>query len=248
MRIVAISDTHTKEREFVIPNGDVLIHAGDFTYKGRKQEVIDFLDWFLELPHKHKVFIAGNHDITLDPYIRENPDLSFFLKSYMDKNMSKHWIHQEFFDRIKGTENVHYLDGSGVTIEGLNFWGSPATPTFGDGWGFNYDRGPAIDAIWEKIPMDTDILITHGPPFGILDAVKYGSTIGVGCSNLSGRISERKIKAHFFGHIHESYGHVEDNETHYFNCCGLDEDYYSSNFPWVIDIEDGEITHFSNRI
>jgi len=238
MRIVAISDTHTKEREIVVPDGDILVHAGDFTYKGRIDEITDFLDWFLELPHKHKVFIAGNHDITLDPDIREN------TKSFLPV----HWIWKIFFDRIKDAENVHYLDDSGVTIEGINFWGSAATPTFGHGWGFNYDRGPEIDKIWEKIPMGTDVLITHGPPFGILDAVNYGSTIGVGCSNLSGRISERNIKAHFFGHIHESYGHVLDNGTHYFNCCALDEDYYPSNFPWVMDIENGEVVSYTNRI
>jgi hypothetical protein len=244
MRIIAISDTHTKERELSIPNGDILIHAGDFTYKGRKVETIDFLDWFLELPHKHKVFIAGNHDISLDSSVRGDLILPYYLRS----RLPKHWIHPEFFDRIKEIENVHYLENSGVTIEGINFWGSPATPSFGEGWGFNYDRGPEIDKIWEKIPMETDILITHGPPFGILDAVKYGSSLGVGCSNLSGRISERKIKAHFFGHIHESYGHVEDQGVHYFNCCSLDEDYYASNYPWAIDIEDGKITSFSNRI
>jgi len=238
MRIVAISDTHTKEREIVIPNGDVLVHAGDFTYKGRMDEITDFLDWFLELPHKHKVFIAGNHDITLDPGIRK------ISKSFLPV----HWIEKIFFDRVKDAENVHYLDDSGVTIEGINFWGSAATPTFGYGWGFNYDRGPEIDKIWEKIPMDTDILITHGPPFGMLDAVKYGSTLGVGCSNLSGRISERNIKAHFFGHIHESYGHAQDSGTHYFNCCALDEDYYPSNFPWIVDIENGEIVSHTNRI
>jgi Icc-related predicted phosphoesterase len=238
MRIVAISDTHTKEREMVIPNGDVLVHAGDFTYRGRKGEIKDFLDWFLNLPHKHKVFIAGNHDITLDAYIRAT------TKEFL----SEHWIHNRFFDRIKDIENVHYLENSGVTIEGINFWGSPATPSFGYGWGFNYDRGPEIDRIWEKIPTETDILITHGPPFGILDGVKRGSTIGVGCSNLSGRISERKIKAHFFGHIHESYGHVHDNGTHYFNCCALDEEYYPANFPWIVDIENGEIASFTNRI
>ena len=242
MRIVAISDTHTKERELSIPDGDVLIHAGDFTYKGRKEEISDFLDWFLDLPHKHKVFIAGNHDVTLDPYIRGT------RQSFFGEGDDSHWIHSDFFARIRKSKNVHYLDDSGVTIEGLNFWGSAATPTFGYGWGFNYDRGPRIDDIWKKIPENTDILITHGPPFGILDAVKYGSTVGVGCSNLSGRISERDIKAHFFGHIHESYGHALDNGTHYFNCCSLDEEYYPSNMPWVLEVENGEIVSYSNRI
>lgn len=242
MRIVAISDTHTKERELFIPDGDILIHAGDFTYRGRKDEIKDFLDWFLDLPHKHKVFIAGNHDVTLDPYIRG------IKQRFFEGNGNSHWIYSDFFDRIRKSKNVHYLEDSGVTIEGLNFWGSAATPTFGYGWGFNYDRGPSIDGIWKKIPENTDILITHGPPFGILDAVKYGSTVGVGCSNLSGRISERDIKAHFFGHIHESYGHALDNGTHYFNCCSLDEDYYPSNMPWVLEVENGEIVSYSNRI
>lgn len=242
MRIVAISDTHTKEREAVIPDGDVLVHAGDFTYRGRKDEIADFLDWFLDLPHKHKVLIAGNHDVTLDPYIRGT------RQSFFGEDEGSHWIYSDFFDRIRKSKNVHYLDNSGVDIDGLNFWGSAATPTFGLGWAFNYDRGPMIDAIWEKIPENTDVLITHGPPFGVLDSVKYGSTIGVGCSNLSGRISERNIKAHFFGHIHESYGHSEINGVHYFNCCFLDDGYYASNAPWVVDIKKDGVSHYTNRI
>ena len=243
MRIVAISDTHTKERNFEIPDGDVLVHCGDFTYRGRKGETVDFLDWFLELPHKHKVFIAGNHDITLDSSIRG--DLS--LSNYLGSHLPKHWIHQEFFDRIKGVENVHYLDCSGVTIDGVNFWGSPVTPTFGIGWAFNQNRGEEISKTWEMIPEGTDVLITHGPPRGMGDWVKYGNAGSQGCVNLLDRIQGIKPKLSLFGHIHEGYGSTQYGGTVFINCSLLDEEYSPVNYPWIIDLENGEVKEYSNR-
>jgi predicted phosphodiesterase len=94
MRIVAISDTHTMERNFQIPDGDVLVHCGDFTYKGRQEEITDFLDWFLDLPHKNKILIAGNHDVTLEKNHRED------IVSLLEIEDSEHWIHECFFKRV----------------------------------------------------------------------------------------------------------------------------------------------------
>lgn len=241
MRIVAISDTHTKERNFEIPDGDVLVHCGDFTYSGRRNETVDFLDWFLELPHKHKVFIAGNHDVTLESMQRED------INSILKIEDSEHWIHQEFFDRIKGVENVHYLDCSGVTIDGVNFWGSPVTPTFGIGWAFNQNRGEEISKTWEMIPEGTHVLITHGPPRGMGDWVKYGNAGNQGCVNLFDRIQKVNPKLSLFGHIHEGYGSSRHGETLFINCSLLDEEYSPVNYPWIIDFENGDIVDYNNR-
>jgi Icc-related predicted phosphoesterase len=241
MRIVAISDTHTMERNFQIPDGDVLVHCGDFTYKGRQEEITDFLDWFLDLPHKNKILIAGNHDVTLEKNHRED------IVSLLEIEDSEHWIHECFFKRVIES-GAHYLENSGVTIDGVNFWGSPVTPTFGIGWAFNEDRGAMIASTWEKIPDDTDVLITHGPPRNMRDWVKYNNSGNQGCFNLLDRISAVKPKLSLFGHIHEGYGSAQYKETLFINCSLLDDEYYPVNYPWVIDLENGEIVEYTNRI
>lgn len=111
MKLIYISDTHNKHKEISIPGSDVLIHAGDITEGGTKREVLDFLNWFSSQPHQHKIFIAGNHDF------------------YFEKSSEKE-IHEIIPD------NIHYLQNNGITINGINFWGSPVTS--GDGtWAFN---------------------------------------------------------------------------------------------------------------
>jgi predicted phosphodiesterase len=238
MRIVAISDTHTKHMDLIVPDGDVLVHAGDFSYKGRRDEIEEFLDWFLGLPHKHKVFIAGNHDINLDPQKREASNLI----KYMDD--SYHWIHEVFYNRIKAEGNVHYLENTGVCIEGINFWGSPVTPTFGYGWGFNSDRDK-IGEYWDLIPGDTHVLITHGPPSGVLDHV-LPDYENVGCDKLLERINQISPMVHIFGHIHEAYGTIKIGDVSYFNASQLNHRYYYTNSAWVIDLGEAGVTQSSN--
>lgn len=206
-RIVCISDTHGGHFRVDIPNGDILIHAGDVSLNGTAQQIQCFLDWFSMLPHKHKVFIAGNHDWLAE---RNN----------------------ELF-RSMIPENVIYLEDSGCEIEGLKFWGSPASPTFYD-WAFNYDRGREISKVWSLIPDDVDVLITHGPPEGILDHVRGRR---VGCADLEQRIRQlRNLKLHVFGHIHEGHGEVDCNGVTYINASVLDEMYRVMYDPIVIEL------------
>jgi len=96
-----------------------------------------------------------------------------------------------------------YLEDSSIQIEGYNIYGSPYTPEFCN-WGFNVERGELLKKRWEKIPSNTDILITHGPPLGIGDITTEG--IHVGCTDLLHRVEELEPKLHVFGHIHEAYG------------------------------------------
>ncbi len=144
MRLVCISDTHSQHDDIdLIPDGDVLIHAGDCLGRGSIFELEDFDYWLGELPHPTKILIAGNHD----------------------------WCFQTRPNEArKLVTNAIYLEDSGVTIGGLKFWGSPITPTFRN-WAFNRDRGPDIAKHWDLIPDDTDVLVTHGPPEGIFDTV-----------------------------------------------------------------------------
>lgn len=218
MKIVCISDTHTKHRQIEIPDGDVLVFAGDLMSSGYSaKEVVDFSVWLSELPHKHKVIIAGNHDRLAEL----NP--------------------QPFRDELK--EVAIYLEDSGTEIDGIKFWGSPYTPEFGT-WAFNAPRDGSIKKHWDKIPMDTDVLITHGPPYGILDktgGLLYKSPgvwedMSLGCHYLAERVKEIKPVLHIFGHIHGGYGQEIANETLHINASVLSEGYQLKNEPYVIDI------------
>lgn len=209
MKTVFISDTHGQHRKLgQLPQADLLIHSGDLSRRGEVHEINDFITWFAEQDFRYKVFIAGNHDF---------------------------YFEDEIAEQIKKSlpPNTYYLCDSGVTIEGINFWGSPVTPTFFN-WAFNKDRGKEIMAHWNKIPKNTDILITHGPPFGILDRTK--ADLNVGCEDLLSKINIIKPKYHLFGHIHEAYGMHQTAHTAYINGSTLNEYYAITNEPVLFDV------------
>lgn len=206
MRIVCISDTHNKHNYIDVPDGDILIHAGDFSSYGKLNEITSFNEWLGGLNHKHKVIIAGNHDLLFE----DDPNLASSLIT-----------------------NAIYLQDSGIKIEGLNFWGSPVSPRFYD-WAFNKNRGEEIKAYWNLIPKNTDILITHCPPYDILD--KTFLEENVGCVDLAKKILEIKPKLSVFGHIHQSYGKIEKNGITYVNASMLNEAYKPVNKAIVIDL------------
>lgn len=208
MKLVFISDTHGQHFGLKVPKGDVLIHTGDLTSFGEEEEVLDFLDWFSSLPHKHKIFIAGNHD------------------GYFERNDSD-------FIKNKIPQNCIYLNDSGISIEGIKIWGSPIQPAFFN-WFFNRERGKEIKYHWDLIPDDTDILITHGPPFGILDLVSNKTSVG--CEELLKRVEVVKPMIHAFGHIHESYGVKHNKHTTFINASVLNMQYRLINNPIVVNI------------
>ncbi len=150
MKIVFISDTHGRHEDVKLPQGDVLIHAGDISRTGKSVEVEAFLKWLSHQTHKYKILIAGNHDW----YFESNS------KIMIDSRMP---------------DNIIYLNDSGCEIEGVRFWGSPIQPEFGN-LAFNRKRGEDIKEHWDLIPLNTDILITHGSPYSILDkTMRYAS-------------------------------------------------------------------------
>lgn len=128
---------------------------------------------------------------------------------------------------------IIYLNDSGTTIDGIKVWGSPVTPWFFS-WAFNKRRGEGIRKHWNLIPTDTDLLITHGPPYGILDAVINQRRTG--CKDLLQKVQEVKPKVHVFGHIHESYGVQKTMGTQFINCCLLNESYELVNKPVTFEI------------
>jgi Icc-related predicted phosphoesterase len=203
MKFVTISDTHNEHRLLELPEGDVLIHAGDITKRGSREEVEDFLDWFNSHNFKYKVMIAGNHDFFFD----------YGWKAYTDFGRNRHLNKagdlNSVQDILSQYPGITYLNDSEIIINGIKIWGSPVTPWYHD-WAFNRERGSDIVNHWNLIPKDTDILITHGPPLGIGDLVHRGERVG--CQDLLTKLGVIKPRVHIFGHIHEGYGIYKSEE------------------------------------
>ena len=226
MRITLISDTHTKHRQLELPGGDLLIHAGDLMNSGYSQyEVEDFCKWFEAQNYDNCVFIAGNHDRLFE----NEPEL---VKEIVDGY------------------GVDYLQDSELVIgeeweAGVKIWGSPWQPEFYS-WAFNLPKGgDQLKEVWDRIPPDTDILITHGPPQDHLDVSgpPYNEP-HLGCALLRVKVDEQPPKIHVFGHIHGGYGYKFHNGTHFFNASILNERYDYTNKPVTFDwnSETNEIT------
>lgn len=223
MKIHAISDTHRRHHEFTMPGGDVLVCSGDVCSRGSLEEAMDFLNWFGAQPYRYKILVPGNHD----------------------------WIFEKNTPLMQAecnTRNITLLIDSGITIEGVKFWGSPVQPRFFD-WAYNRDRGADIQKHWDLIPVDTDVLITHGPPAGILDYVpgRYGGSVG--CQDLARTILKTNIKLHIFGHIHYSRGHMKVGNCLYINAASVCEQYQAvRGVPMRIRrLKDGTFKHVEPR-
>ncbi len=206
MKFVAISDTHGHHRSLSLPAGDVLLHTGDISDFGQEEEVLDFLEWLDSLDFQYKVFIGGNHDIFLEEYPEE------ILEMLPDK--------------------VIYLDNEGIEINNVFIWGSPEVPGM-HGWAFGKMKGQPMEEHWRYMPFDTQILMTHTPPYGILD--KSNSWRSKGCSALLRRVQEIAPIFHVFGHVYASYGQVEIDGTTFINAAITNSGMDSINEPVVFD-------------
>ena len=239
-KISLISDTHGKHDQIVtskslrksnqsldLPGGDILIHAGDFMNSGwNEMEAIMFFKWFDSIDnYDTKILIAGNHD----RWAENNPE--------------------EFKGTLTGYKTIEYLQDEKIDLwdqedQQLVIYGSPWQPEFYN-WAFNLPRhSEEMKAKWDAIPNDTDILITHGPPFGYLDIPGGQTTLRVGCEMLRERVDTFKPKIHVFGHIHGSAGYYFNGHTHFINASVLDEQYRYMNAP--LNIEWDPITNEIN--
>lgn len=206
MRIVCISDTHELHRELEVPRGDILIHAGDFTmFSGRPAMIRDFNKWLGELPHPHKIVIFGNHEFAFE----KNEKL-------------RHTI-----------TNATVLMNEAAEVAGFTVWGSPITPLYGVAYG----RSSAADreAIYKQIPEKIDILVTHGPPYGVLDTAD-GSRAG--CTELRKAVVRVRPRLHVFGHIHSGYGTFATKSTMFVNAALLGKFGALDKQPIVLEIAD----------
>jgi len=181
MKTWLISDTHSYHDLLTVPEDiDMVIHAGDSTnpygWVQNQPEFEAFYEWFVYLPIQYKVLIAGNHD-------------AWATKKYN-------------VDRVKES-GIHYLEHEYVELAGLKIFGSPYTPNFGE-WHFMKDRSK-LDEYWKQVPENLDILVTHGPPKGILDLSRNRDNVLEYCGDqaLFNRVvGDIKPKYHVFGHIH----------------------------------------------
>ena len=183
MKIWHVSDTHTLHDRLTLPEGvDVVVHSGDASNRRdpllNEAELRKFLWWFAALPVKHKLFVPGNHDTSLESRLVRPKE-------------------------IEGL-GITLLVDDGVTIDGVNFWGSPWVPRYGD-WSWMVKR-ETIGRKWEHIPGNTDVLITHGPPFGALDSTysRSNSYELVGCRALQKWVARNEPSYHLFGHVHST--------------------------------------------
>jgi Icc-related predicted phosphoesterase len=208
-KITFISDTHNQHNKVKISDTDILIHAGDATGKGTLTEVTSFLNWLSQQPAKQKIYVAGNHDFLFEE----------------DLSMAK-MILSEY-------PTIKYLEDSMVEVLGLKIWGSPHQPIFYN-WAFNKTE-EKLSEIWSNIPSEIDILVTHGPPLGILDRTRDGRMVG--CKSLADNVLNRiKPKIHHFGHIHESYGTAEVGGIKFINSSICTLAYRPDNKPIIIDL------------
>ena len=219
MKIVAISDVHAKWKNLQIPECDILISAGDYSFRGEKHLVKNFHEWLNAQDAAHIISVQGNHET---------------------------WVEQNFDEAKKLAQSVcpaiHFIDEGLVEIEGVKIWCSAIQPWFYD-WAWNRRRGGDIKKHWDLIPNDTYILVTHGPPYGILDEVvtaggdSYYPKRLVGCEELAEAIKRVKPDIHIFGHIHCGYGEKHVDGVSYYNAAICDEMYMPSNAPHIIDYQ-----------
>lgn len=217
MKIVAISDTHGKWKNLQIPECDILISCGDYTFGGEKHLVKNFHEWLNKQDAGHIISVQGNHEKWVEKNFQEAKDVA-----------------------ERACPGVHFIEHGLVEIEGIKIFGSAWTPWFCD-WAWNAKRGADIKRHWDQIPEDIDMLITHGPPANILDVVYQADGVTardrVGCHDLMQKIMRcPKLKHHFFGHIHGSHGSKTFHDKNFYNVTICDEQYMPTNPITVIEI------------
>lgn len=220
MKIWFISDTHCRHEQLQIPDVDLVVHCGDESESGQalvnEPEARQFFDWFSRLAIPTKIFVPGNHSTAVEQGLVQPTD-------YPD---------------------IRFLIHSETTWMGLKIFGSPYTPAFFN-WAYMKPRAE-MDPVWQTIPAGVDILVTHGPPKGILDLTRdmdSGEPVHVGSKSLRVHVEERiGPRIHAFGHIHDeklfrNFGSVTRGQTQFLNCSCCNLQGQLTNPGHVIEID-----------
>ncbi len=227
IRVVAMSDTHNQHDKVDVPEGDILIHAGDATMNGTLEETKAFLEWFSALPHPRKYFVPGNHELNLEELEHTSPGSI--------RQICRHYGIEGLVHEFSNKDDRSYP----------RIFGSPYVPEFGE-WAFM----PTEESRrwrWEDVPYGLhhpkqkeapDIVVTHGPPRGILDHTVNDENVGDPVLNAYFLRARRPI-LHLFGHIHEMGGGLQQpngsGHTH-LNVAVLDENYLLRGKPAIVDM------------
>ena len=207
MRLVIISDTHALHEQLGPLSGDVLIHCGDFCdgFHIDDDDVSKIDQWFGGLNFDCILCVGGNHD----------------------------FVAQERRSHGKPVfQNAIFLQDECYEFGGLKFYGSPWLPDL-DGWAYFLSDDERRDK-WNRIPVDTDVLITHTPPFGILDRPRSGHSVG--CSYLRAALEDIDLRVHCFGHVHASYGQRDESKVKFYNASVVDSHYRVTNPAFIVDL------------
>lgn len=230
LRIVHISDTHNCHQNVAVPDGDMVVHTGDFTNYGLEYEVDQFFKWWNSLYHPFKILVPGNHDMCAD-VTRSHTGK---IEPWYEKILNNYTNKLPYLN--------HYLLHKSCKIWGINFFGSPYIPSSKEKvyhrFGFTKNRSE-VGSQWSDIPKDTDILVTHGGPFGRQDFAMtpmYGGPAG--CERLRFQVEVVRPKLHLFGHIHEAHGTCFDDHTTYSNASMIDSGYNIVNRAKVFDFDE----------
>lgn len=209
MRILCISDLHQLHKKLTLTECDVLVIAGDVCSSGEIWELESFVSWLSSQSDKFSkvILVAGNHDRCLE---RTRVLAINILKNALG-------------------DKIEYLQDSECVIDGIKFYGSPWQPRFNN-WAFNLDRGESLRQMWDNIPDDVNVLITHAPPFGIGDMTNNNH---VGCLDLLSKLRTlNSLFLHVFGHIHSGAGNYISEaipNVHFCNASVCTEQYEPEN-------------------
>jgi len=215
LKVTVISDTHNITDNLFLEPGDLLIHCGDFTHHGTEEEIIKFNNFLGKQPFKYKIVIAGNHDLQYltnrIPFMNNSKDLKSLLN------------------------NAVYLENSGVSIHGWKFWGTPYFKT-AKGSKLYGIKSQLLEGL-KMIPKNTNVLLTHGPPYKVLDKCDLGQNLG--CKELRDVVFNKiQPHMHFFGHIHESYGSQIINNTLFCNASICSSAFQPNNIPTIFELDE----------
>ncbi len=223
LNVVCLSDTHGEHRKVCLGNMgkiDILIHAGDWTNNCELGEVEDFLNWFRDQPARHRILVAGNHERYLDP--------NFVFSEVLDADATSDmaWSINTKAERVRNLvrscAGVTYLENDSIIVDGIKIFGMPHSVTStqsGSHDGFRRNDNKA-NIPWWSFPKNTDILVSHGPPFGIMD---MSESQHLGSVQLRRKVDVHRPDVHVFGHIHNNHGKLVCGNTTFVNAALMND-------------------------